>query len=221
MALCLYAIVGERPRAPLGKGMSKQPLSLLRVGKAWVVVETAAPRAPSISALVAYDRIVRRIARRSSAVLPLRFASTAANEREARELVAARSVAVARAFDRVRGMVQLSLRVTGVPAPEAEPSPGAGPGTRWLARRAARERAPEISALTEATRPFVREARVERAATAAKSGRRRGPIASVYHLVAREDLAAWRAAFARAAPELEATVSVTGPWPPYAFAELA
>ena len=75
---------------------------------------------------------------------------------------------------------------------------------------------PELAAVSEATRPWVREVRAER--------HDRGPrIASVYHLVAREDVRAWKRALARSIADLPrgVTVTTTGPWPPWAFAELA
>jgi len=76
----------------------------------------------------------------------------------------------------------------------------------------ARERVPEIAALTEETRPFVRAVRVER----------RDHFATVYHLVERSAVRAWRAAVARALARLGSIrVTTTGPWPPYAFAELS
>jgi hypothetical protein len=46
-----------------------------------------------------------------------------------------------------------------------------------------------------------------------------GPLrASLYHLARRTDLPAWREAVA-ASPIEDARLTVTGPWPSYAFAE--
>jgi hypothetical protein len=217
--LYLYALVDQRPRGELGKGIARCPLRAVRVGPAWVVVEQAAARDATPASLVAHDRVVRRIARSCRAVLPLRFASTAADRAALTTLLAPLGPAIPPAFARVRDAVQFTLRVTGKPAPSPAPTSRrhVGPGTRWLANRMARHRVPEIAALSEATRPFVREVRVERA-DAPQAGR----LATVYHLVARENVAAWRAAARRAVPLLrDAKVTTTGPWPPYAFAELA
>jgi hypothetical protein len=213
--LYLYAIVEARPRRALGKGVARRPLTLVRVERAYVVVERAEAPDATPEALVAHDRIIQRIARATPAVLPLRFASTAPDRAAIEALVAPLSGALADAFERVRGAVQFTLRVSGRRAAAPKAGRRVGPGTRWLAKRIAKQRVVEIAPLTEATRPFVREARAER--------HDRPPLlASVYHLVAREDVRAWRAAVARSLPLLDGVrVTTTGPWPPYAFAELA
>jgi len=217
VTLYLYAIVDRRPRVDLGKGMGRGPLAFVRAGKVHVLVERTEAREPRPELLVAHDRVVRRLCRAASeaAVLPLRFGSTVPDRAALEALLAPLDALIGRAFDRVRGAVQLTMRVTGRRAPPRAPSREAGPGTRWLMRRIAAQSVPEIEALTEATKAFVREAKAER--------HDRPPlVASVYHLVAREDLSRWRAAVRRALPELRGVrVSITGPWPPYAFAELA
>ena len=226
MTLSLYAIVDRRPKSTeaLGRGIARQALSLVRAGHAWVVVEPAEPRAPSPRVIVAHDRVVRRIAKLVPAVLPLRFGSSAPDRAAVQALLAPLGGSIAHAFDRVRGAVQFTLRVSGQRARTPSRS-GGGPGTRWLAKRIARHQVPEIAVVAEATRPYVREARVERhdregRVHAARDSRQ---LASVYHLVPREDVRAWRRAVARALEQLPPGVSVTttGPWPPWAFAELA
>jgi hypothetical protein len=225
-SLYLYALVERRPRAPLGLGIHRRRLELTRAGKAWVVFEAGSAAAPSPARILAHDRVIRRIARSTPAILPLRFGSTAADEPAIRRLLASLSDPIARAFDRVRGAVQFTLRVRGRPAPApAARTPGraagVGPGTRWLAERLARSAVPEIAPLTEATAPWVRAVRTEREG-ARRSARDPDLLATVYHLVAQGDVDAWRSAVAGSVPRLRrVTVSATGPWPPYAFAELA
>ena len=219
MTLHLYAIVDRRPRSAeaLGKGIARRPLSLVRAGGAYVVVELAEPREPTPAALVAYDRVIRRIARLVPSVLPLRFGSTAADRAALQALIGPLAGSLARAFERVRDAVQFTLRVRGR-RDSAMPASAitGGPGTRWLVERLARHQVPEIASVTDATRPFVREARAVR--------HDRGThFASVYHLVARDDVSGWRSALARSSKELPRgiTLTTTGPWPPWAFAELA
>jgi hypothetical protein len=202
----------------------------VRVGKAWVVVEAAAAQAPSPKTVVAHDRVVRRLFRSSEALLPLRFASTAPDAKTLVALLAPLADPISRAFERVRGSVQFTVKITGPSKRGARVrrSARAGPGTRWLTSRAAMQRVPEIEALTEATRPFVRATRVERhdgSARKAPDGRlgthRKPVLATVYHLVAREDVTSWKRAVARSLPLLgRNSASVSGPWPAYAFAEL-
>jgi hypothetical protein len=222
----MYAIVDEPPenRALLGRGISRQPLSLVRAGTAFVVVEKAEAHEATPPAIVAYDRVIRRIARLSPATLPLRFGSTAPDRAAVQALVTPVAALVEHSFERVRNAVQFTMRVSGRRAPKVRRSGSSrgaaakrslGPGTRWLAERIAVHRVPEIENLTEATRTWVREVRVER--------HDRPPLlATVYHLVSKRDVRAWRAAHERAVAELPSgvTVTTTGPWPPYAFAEL-
>jgi hypothetical protein len=211
VTLYVYALVEQR-LAPvtLGRGIARLPLSLVRAGGAYAVVESAEAHEPTPAAIRAHDRVVRRIARAARAVLPMRFASTVATSRELDEALAV--LPVARAFDRVRDAVQFTLRVRGVGEPKrAKSRRGVGPGTRWLTDRFARQSVPELAPVTEATRAWVRETRSER---------RPPSDAVVYYLVAREHVRAWRVALKRALAALPIDVTATGPWPPYAFAEL-
>jgi len=215
--LYLYALVDRPPRRPLGQGMARRPLSVLRAGKVWVVVEHASAPAVTAKKLVAHDRVVRRIAAMVTAILPLRFASTARDSAALKALLAPLAEPIGRALARVSGCVQFTLRAAGRATRQpTRSSRKEGPGTRWLARRMARERVPEIAALTEETRPFVRAVRMERQEPP------RDHFATVYHLVERSAVPAWRAAVAKALPRLGSVhVTMTGPWPPYAFAELS
>jgi hypothetical protein len=214
----MYAFVDRRPPRleQLGRGIGRQPLFLVRAGKAFVVVEHGSAREATRAAVVAHDRVVRRLSRLFPAVLPLRFGSIAPDPAALQALIAPLAAPIARAFDRVRGAVQFTLRVSGLPDPAPSLDRRVGPGTRWLAKRAARHTVPELASLTEATRPFVRSVRVERHDRAPQ-------LASVYHLVAREDVRKWRVAFARSLAVLPGGVRVTmsGPWPAWSFAELA
>jgi hypothetical protein len=63
----------------------------------------------------------------------------------------------------------------------------------------------------DALAPLVRGERRER--------HERPPLlASVYHLVPRDGVDAYRTAVASAAEEAGVRVTISGPWPPYAFA---
>jgi hypothetical protein len=219
-ALTVYAIADARPRGPLGKGLGGEPLAVLRAAGAHVVVERGDAVAPSVETLRAHDRIVRRVARAAPAVLPVRFGTRVTDARALAALLAPLDRALASALGAVRGCEQYTLRVHGRAAPPARPDPRAGPGARFLAKRLATRRAPEIDPITQATRPWVRAARVQRrdARSAARSG---DLVATVYHLVARRDARAYRAALTRSAAGVRRVrVAVSGPWPPYAFAEL-
>jgi hypothetical protein len=213
--LYLYAIVSRRPpRAALGTGMSGHALTVVRAGGAHVVCERAGAPQPTPRAVRAHDRIVKRIAAATPAVLPFRFGSVAADGGAVRTMLEPVGGAIAKALALVDGCVQYTLRVYGEPAGVTGAPKGSGPGTRWLGVRLRSRRAPEIAAVTEATASFVRAARAER--------HDRPPlVASVYHLVPRAQARAYRSALSQAAGKLaRVEVKTSGPWPPYAFAEL-
>jgi hypothetical protein len=207
-SLYLYAIVDRPPRAPLGK------LSVVRAGGAHVVVEHGAMPEATAANLKKHDRAVRRIARSCSAVLPFRFGSIVADRAALGALLEPVAPSVARALDLVRDAKQFTLRVYGKAAARPKAGRGQGPGTRFLNERLRAHLVPEIEGVTLATKPFVRAARTHR--------HDRAPLlASVYHLVARTDVRRYRAALAASSKALLGVrIETTGPWPPYAFAEL-
>jgi hypothetical protein len=215
VTLTLYAIVPRRPPGSLGLGVGRAPLSAVRAAGAHVVVERAAPTAPTAATIRGHDRVVRRLARLSPAVLPFRFGSAAADARALQELLSPLEGAIARALAEVDGCVQMTMRVFGEAAKTPVPvSLGDGPGARWLAARVHAAKAPEIAPITRAVAPFVRRTRIER-------HDREPLLASVYLLVPRADLPRFRAALRRGAAELEGVrIETSGPWAPYAFAEL-
>lgn len=221
-ALYAYALVDQRPGkdVQLGSGVARRPLSLVAVDGYFVVVEPTEALDMTPSKIVGHDRVVRRLSRRFPAVLPMRFGTTAPNRKALVDLVRPLGRELEDAFQRVRGAVQFTLRVTGPRrSPPAKATSGAGPGTRWLAQRLAAHRIPEVSCIQEETAPWIREERVDGRVTLA--GKRGAPsgLGTVYHLVAGGDVRSWRRAVNRAMANLPSgvDVSVTGPWPPYAF----
>jgi hypothetical protein len=188
----VYAFVSELPR---GDG-----LIAIRAGKLVVAAAKLDARpAPDEAGLRAHDAIVRRLWDAAEAVLPVRFGAVFADEAAARAEITAQREPLEEALELVRGCAQMTLRVAAEEA--AEPADG-GPGTRYLLARARAQKAPEIDALRPALAPLVRAERSDR-----KSG-----VVSVFHLVPRAQVAAYREAVAN----FRAIVS--GPFPPYAFA---
>jgi hypothetical protein len=92
--------------------------------------------------------------------------------------------------------------------------PRSGPGGAYLRERAAaaaRERdVPGFEPVRAAVRRWVRDERVEK----------REGVASVYHLVPRASADSYRTAAERAGADSGLRVVVTGPFPPYAFADV-
>lgn len=199
--LYLYAVIDEEPAEPLGAG-----LRLIRCGDLLVVAGEAELKMTPEN-LAVQDAVVRGL--RVTAVLPIRFGEKVQDEEELRKLLKPRASDLIQALEKVRGCEQMTLRVFGDPAPLPEPVEEGGPGTRYLeARRREIERAhslPEIEPLLERLRPLVRAERIERK----EQGRLLG---TVYHLVRREDVPAYKET------SEDARVTLSGPFPPYAFA---
>jgi hypothetical protein len=199
------------------------------------VGEIASRPSPAAASLEAHDTVVRRLAERASAVLPVRFGEWLEGETALAEQLVPRAPALAEALALVRGCVQMTLRVFGEPSPAARSqevqhqsdrsdqldrsAPAAGPGTRYLAaRRRELERSrslPEIEPLRDVLRPLLRAERVRRQETGLLVG-------TAYHLVPREATEAYLGALyavGGAEGRLPAghRVAASGPWPPYAF----
>jgi hypothetical protein len=218
----LYAVLAEPPAGALPSGLAGEPVRLVACDDVWAAVgDVASAPAVDEASLRAHDAAVRRLAAGAAALLPARFGSVAGDERALCEALRPRLDAFREGLRAVRGCEQMTLRFARGDA--AEPaattsvtSPAsAGPGTRYLdARRASAgdpRAIPEVARVLDALAPLVRGERRER--------HERPPLlASVYHLVARESLDAYRAAVATAAREAGLRVTISGPWPPYAFA---
>jgi len=218
----LYAVLAEPPAGALPSGMSGEPVRLVACDDVWAAVgDVASAPAVDEASLRAHDAAVRRLAAGAAALLPARFGSLAGDERALCEALRPRLDAFREGLRAVRGCEQMTLRLArenaaGPASTTAVTSPAsAGPGTRYLdARRASAgdpRAIPEVARALDALAPLVRGERRER--------HERPPLlASVYHLVARESLDAYRTAVATAAREAGLRVTISGPWPPYAFA---
>ncbi len=208
--LYLYAVIDEEPALPLGAGLAGEPLRLVRCGELLLVAGEAEPKVTPEN-LAAQDAVVRRLSGQVTAILPIRFGEKARDEEELCNLLKPRGSDLAAALERVRGCEQMTLRVFGEPAPPPPaPSGPSGPGTRYMeARRREIERArslPEIEPLLDRLRPLVQGERIERKEQGTLLG-------TVYHLVRREEVPAYKKTLKE-----EDGVTVSGPWPPYAFA---
>jgi len=219
----LYAVLAEAPAGALPSGLAGEPVRLVACDGVWAAVgDVASAPAVDEASLRAHDAAIRRLAARASSLLPARFGSIAGDDLALCEALRPRLEAFRDGLRAVRGCEQMTLRLARrdaadpAPATAASTSPAsAGPGTRYLdARRASAgdpRALPEVACVLDALAPFVRGERRER--------HERPPLlASVYHLVPRESVDAYRAAVASAAEDAGVHVTISGPWPAYAFA---
>ena len=188
-----------------------------------VVGDMSALPAVTSTALQEHDRTIRRMTVIADAVLPLRFGSIVDGELDlARRLEPAEATLEA-ALVRVAGREQMTVRVYERQARGEEGTPSAapvaaadlGPGARYLVeRRRAHESDPHraaLDAVLAAPASLIRAQRIESHASP--------PLfATVHHLIDRGQGAAYAAALHAGTADLDqAAVTVSGPWPPYAF----
>jgi hypothetical protein len=171
-------------------------------------------RAPAASeeSVVRHASVVEALARGGAAVLPARFGLAYPDEAALAAAVAARAGDLRAGLDRVRGRVELGLRVLG--AEERDEEPGDVTGGEYLrARLRAAARRERVAADVHGSLEPV-------AAEATRSG---GPggrlLLNAAYLV---DAPAVER-FQRAVHDLQAahpelSFVCTGPWPPYSFA---
>lgn len=176
-----------------------------------VIERRSQPPALSESSLRTQHDIVTRLFDRIDAVIPTRFGALI-DERELRDIIEARRHVIQEALTLVRGRVQMTVRFreTSESMPRSHPPVAAAvTGAAYLeARRRATRTMPALAgvvsaAVADLTITERSEARTERAS------------AVLYHLIARENVGHYM----RVVSSLKsAVVSVSGPWPPFAFA---
>lgn len=226
MSLYVYALVAKAPREGLGGGMNGEALRVVTCGGLLAVVgDMSAPPAVTSTALREHDRAIRRMTAITDAVLPMRFGSMVDGEIELARRLEPAEAALEAALVRVAGREQMTVRVyerqpradegTRIAVPAAAAA-DLGPGSRYLLeRRRTLDSGPHrgaLDAVLAVSAAFIRGQRIE-------SHGSRPLIASVHHLIERGQGEAYAAVLhAGTADLIDAAVTVSGPWPPYAFA---
>jgi hypothetical protein len=146
-------------------------------------------------------------------LLPVRFGSRVEDETAAARALGERHREFSSALDRVRGAVELSLRVIGEPPDDLDAESGALTGADYLQVKA-RATAAHETALRTVHRPLAREARESKLLPT----REPREVLRAAYLVDRESVDAFVGHVTRlqdANPH--ARLLCTGPWPPYSF----
>jgi len=184
---------------------------VLRVGPiAVIAAPTGMPDVSIEDALRRQHAMVTALAEQIDPLLPARFGSRIPAGRLGATLRPSVPVLL-KALEHVRGRRQMTVRVIG-PRPLTMPRHPATSGTAYLTRRrsAALALPPELAPLSTAVQPFVVDQRMQPGRAAVR--------ATLFHLVRREDVAAYRRALEAALPAISPWSAVaTGPWPPFAF----
>lgn len=217
--VCVYAVVSGASGPLRGEGAWGERLRRVRLSGLDLVIGTV-PRVPrpTAAALRRYDAAVRRLMDTHGSILPARYGTCAQTLEELMATTRDRRDALRRSLRLVRHRVQMTVRVFGSsPAPRgrhagAGRAPAPASGRQFLMRRAAELQIPGAEPLRIAVKKWVRAERSERHS----GGRLTG---TMYHLVPRGAAPMYRAALERAADQADVRIVVSGPWPPYAFAD--
>lgn len=207
----VYVYGLSEPGLPATLRVLGHRLRVLSMGRVdAIVAQPAAAVEPTPEALREQHAIVARMAARSRALLPARFGS-AIDESTLRGIVADRERSIIQALARVRGRQQMTIRVFGTPDATVPEVNRTTTGTAFLKGRQALARhvPPEVAEIRAALGPLVTAEVVEPG--------RAGLRVTLFHLVPTGRVAAYkkRAAALRVPPH---QLTVTGPWPAFAFA---
>ena len=211
--LYVFALTGEAC-APFES--AGHAVRFVRSGDVYAAVERAV-RAPPVSepALRRQHEVIAALGARVDAVLPARFGTfLAAPELEA--IVGRRRDVIKEALQLVQGRRQMTIRLLGseLAAEDGQPRGAAGEqsGTAYIEARRQRSARPQtLAAVADAVREMVVAERFE-------AGRGR-TIAMLYHLIQADGVEAYRDLLAPLQARREqGTLTVTGPWAPFAFA---
>jgi hypothetical protein len=212
--LYVFGLAGQKAAPFVAAG---HRIEFVKADDVYAAVERVSrPPAVSEETLRTQHEVVAHIAGRVEALLPARFGAFV-DARELRALVAGRREAILEALALVQGRTQMTARLLGpeLPAAVVPAETRATTGAEYLANRRATVASPPMPAALRAVADAVRGIVVTERAEA---GRGR-VIATLYHLLDRDLVADYKAALAPIPPLTgDLALSVTGPWPPFAFA---
>ncbi|HET7623441.1 MAG TPA: GvpL/GvpF family gas vesicle protein [Gemmatimonadaceae bacterium] len=247
MAIYLYCLTepGCEPLAEL-RGIAGERVRALgvtgRLG-AWVSDLPEDPGPASTELVRVHDRVVRA-ALALETPLPARFGQSFESDAALERALQGRTDLLERSLDRVRGSVEMTVRILLAEAGDALPgrpfeggvgmgasvesragSPAIeGAGRAYMARLRERQR---VSAELQRQAEFL-QARVARAVDGFARGEVCSPVMpgaqsiAISHLVAREAVREYRLAVASLSKgEAALRLMVSGPWAPYSFAQIA
>ena len=203
----LYAVVDELAGLPDGPGIDGASLERRRAGEFDLVVsEHAAEVEPTEDAVLAHARVVEELLPLAGAVLPARFGVGFEDGTSLERAVGNRAADLDKSLDRVRGRVEVGVRVVGDQTP-----PPAETGREYLE---ARQR--QLAAIDE-----LHDSLAARALAATRGNSRGQLVMSGAYLVDPEGIPEFQKAVGALQSEHpQLTFALTGPWPPYSFAEV-
>ena len=210
----LYAVVDGLAELPPVAGVADAPLERLRIDDLDVIVSDAPPSAPEQSdeALLQHALVVEELMSRSVAMLPGRLGQDFADAGALTRAVRADAERLRSGLRRVRGCVELGLRVLRPDRASLAERPSGG--VEYMRARLAEksELDPLAAGIHE---PLARLAR----ASVNRTGSAPSVLVEAAYLVPVDQVDPFRVELARfesSHPDL--AFVCTGPWPPYNFA---
>ena len=215
--LYLYALSEHPAAVPPVLGLDDTPVAVERLDAvdALIGVVEGERVEPSEAAILAHARVVDAVTAANDAVLPARFGRGYSDLDALRTAITARSAELDAALARVRGCLELGLRVMA-PRDETRGRDGRGSGSGSDYMRARLEERRQAERVADEVHTPLAE--LARAATRSV-GATPELLLSAAYLVPRGAVEDFRARLAELGddhPDL--TLACTGPWPPYSFA---
>jgi hypothetical protein len=231
--LMLYCITNTSPAVPSDEpGVFGARLQRIVHGELAAVVSAVADmarvEAPAQTELLAYERVIRS-QHAAADVVPMRFGSVLSGEAAVRAHLDEQRATYLRVLARVAGCVEMGVRALISPrsqpvGPEEASPPPIRSGAEYLKARQRRYSAEsqlhEHGAALERfliskVAPLCREHRMEFSRT--RPGE--PALCSVYFLVPRDQVPAFRAALSPSMDSEPLEKSLSGPWPPFNFVD--
>jgi hypothetical protein len=210
-AVYVYAL---QDRAGRRRSLLGHVIEIIPVEGIYAAVErrSAAPRISEASLRVQHQ-IVVELGRAADAILPAGSARSWSRRSSSALCVRLRQGILQESLERVRGREQMTVRILGPSRRSSVAgSRKARSATEYLARRRSSLTLPPTAVLvSRAVRGLVSAEEID--------GARGGIQATLNHLVLRGCAAEYRALVRDAVADMKArvTVTVSGPWPPFAF----
>lgn len=210
----VYAVVPSGDKGTSVRGLRGERLRFIDAGTVGALVgDISSPPRPTGAALRAYHDTIIRLAAQHAALIPVRF-GTVADDQELTFILRARAASFRRLLTRVRGRAQMTVRFVTRARMTGEGghlATSGSSGLAYLQQRAASHRRlrelPAVRQVRDVVAQWIRDERIER----------HRQVVTIYHLVPR--VAASRYLRAMAHMNEPAGLQVSGPFPPFAFAD--
>ena len=209
-------------------GLSGEPLQTTVAADACGVYSVTHDGGPQVTPehLWHHETVVERIVALGVATLPTRFGTVLADVDQLRSMLTEHADVIGAALDRVRGLVEVGVRLRLVDQPEASspaprPTGQPGAGRAYLLHRVEQERRRQQreATLTDTARRVLAPLDAVADDASPPTPSRGSAVISTAYLVAPADVSSFGASVASIDAEHDDVELVaTGPWPAYSFA---